>query len=1008
MGTLSKSCKEKLNSVPLHQLIGGLEGSGMTKFGKCPKCGKEGKLKGKHVGLHVVDDEVRNRHFLKCQSCDFKAGGGTINTMMVYSGITFMEACEKIANQTGIQLEFDNQATKKTSSRSRQHKDETGSFCHRQLEASGLTYDDVKAKVFVGNDECTVSPFRRGALDPFTGKIDEYADEMLILYYDLEGRRRKCVPLKNKSREVDYSRVRWSNPEAHKDRHDKPIKYQTIAGSKSELYIPQYIRSLYKSRQKIETLFIQEGEKKAEKACKHGIPSIAIQGIGNIGREKDGLPDEIQYLVKACSVKNIVLLMDSDWNDLKTNLREDDIVEERPANFARALIKFRKYVATLALCGLHVDIWFAHINKNEAGDKGIDDLLVNTLKGSEHILNEDIKTAMIAHDGKAEHIDIINVTSFSDSKIRSLWHLDNKDDFFQRHSDRLLSLKSFKFGNAFYKVQDGNISTATEFGTGGNFWSVSYDNKGKKKVSINLLDMLSFLTANGFRTVKHDDNRRTFIKIDSGVIIPKNHHEIRRFVMNYVYKATKDHDVHRCFLETITSRLSIANISLLEQLVTNAGKPTQDTQRFFFLNRQVEISADGITCDSMTGPVWEQNQVKRKFRRIQVIKDFRPDGNGSFIITPTKEGRDCEFLTFIRNTSNQFRNASMNESQEAEFRLHVANKLSCIGYLLRDHKSVTEARAVISMDAAMSEVGVSSGQSGKSFIGAAIRQFVSQAEIDGPNLTNDDQYIFSGVTRQTKNIFIDDIQQNFNLDKFRQCITGNLNVNIKQGARFVIPFEEAPKFYITTNHAIDNLNDSTRARLVFMSFSDWYNVNHWPAQDFGHEFFHEWDEEQWALFDNLMCECVHIYMRVKEKGWSGPRRGTIDPPMEGLRRRELRQEMGELFLSWASAYFAPDGHNINCRRQRKTITEAYLSEYGLKATQLTAKSFKKKLVAFCRFSGLHLNAHRPDKQGKSFSDHFAKSPGESFIGERDVSQSLEFYTITTTDYLITRIRDKNI
>lgn len=996
MANLTKECKDKINSVPLHRLIGGLEGSGMTKYCKCPNCGKEGKLKGKRVGLHVVDDDIKNKHFVKCHSCDFKAGGGAINVMMTINDMQFMDACRKIADQTGITLEFEQPRQDK---RRLTPQNDKSSFCSRQLQASGLTYDDVKAKVFIGQDECTVSPFRRGALDVYTGKIDEFADEMLILYYDLEGRRRKCIPSKNKSREVDYTRVRWANPEAHKDKRGKPTKYQTIAGATTPLYIPQLIRSLYKSKQRFETLFIQEGEKKAEKACKHGIPSIAIQGIGNIGRKEEGLPDEIQYLVQACSIKNIVFLMDSDWNDLKSTLNDNDSVDIRPREFARALIKFRKYVATLAQCGIYVDIWHAHINANEGGDKGIDDLLVNTLKGREEELRHDIDRAMIAHDGEGKYIDIINVTSYSDTKILELWKLNNKDDFFAVHKERLLQLKSFKFGNVFYKVADGKISMATEFGEGKDFWSVSYEDKGKK-VAIDLLDMLSFLTANGFRSRKGDDGKRSFLKIDRGVIIPKDEYDLRNFVLSYVYKATKDHDIHLCFAETISNRLSNSNLCQLELLVTNAGRPTSDAQRFYFLDRQVAISASNIDCQGLVGPVWEQNLIQRNFERVQIIESFRPDGNGSFEITLTEDGKECEFFRFLCNTSNQFRGSQMNRRQESEYRRHIANKLSCIGYLLRDYKNITEARAVISMDATMSEVGVSSGRSGKSFIGAAIEKFVSQTEIDGPGLTNDDQYMFSGVTRQTKNIFIDDIQQNFSLDKFKQKITGALNVNIKQGGRFVVPFEEAPKFYITSNHALDGLNDSTRARLVFMSFSNWYNTDHRPIQEFGHQFFTGWDERQWTLFDNLMCECVQIYMRVQEQEWSEPGRGTIDPPMEGLMLRELRQEMGELFLQWASVYFATDGPNVNRRTPRKAITEAYLNEFGLKATQLTAKTFRNKLVAYCRFSGLHLNAHRPDRDGNSFADNFARNPDKSFIGDRDVSQSLEFYTINTTDYLI--------
>ncbi len=946
--------------------------------------------------MNVVDDDIKNKHLIKCNSCGFGAGGGAINVIMTLLDLNFVDACNKIADETGIQLKYEEKKIKDLESL----KKDKRSFCSRQLEDSGLTYDDVKASVFDGQDRLTVSPFRKGAIDPATGKIDEHADEMLIIYYDLEGRRRKCIPAKNKTREVGYTRVRWSNPEAHKDKQGKPIKYQTIAGAKTELYIPNRIRTLYQTKTNFDTLFIQEGEKKAEKACKHGINSIAIQGIGNIGRKEEGLPDEIQYIVQTCAVKNIVLLMDSDWCDLKQNLNDDDRIDLRPRDFARALIKFRKYVSTLARCGISVDIWFAHINKNDNGDKGIDDLLVNTLEGREQDLSHDIEDAMLAHDGKGEYADIINVTSYSDSKILDLWALNNKDDFFSIHKDRILTLKNFNFSNVFYKVVDGQIHMATEFGSGKEFWSIYYDDKNRKKIDIDLLEMLSFLTANGFRSKKTDDGKRDFVKIDRGLIIPMDEYELRNFVLAYVYKATKDHAVHLAFAESITSKLSAPNLCQLELLVTNAGKPTYDAQRFYFSDSQVAITSEGIECSKLVGPVWERNLVKRNFERIPIFEEFRPDGAGSFIIRTTEQGAQCEFLTFLTNASNQYKGLSIDAKKNAEIRLSLANKISVIGYLLRDYKTITEARAVIAMDQHMSEVNKSCGRSGKSIIGAAISKFIDQAEIDGPELTNDDQYMFSGVSRTTKNIFIDDVNIKFSMDKFKQKITGSLNVNIKQGGRFYIPFEEAPKFYITTNHALDNLNDSTMARIVFTSFSNWYNTDHRPVEEFGHRFFDDWDEGQWCLFDNFLCECVMIYMRILDRGWSDPGRGTIDPPMEDIKRRELRQSMGEMFLQWADIYFSPDGGNLNSRIIRKNIYLAFLEEFNQRSTIMSSKSFRDKLVAYCRFSGLHLNAHKQDKQGLSFADHFAKHPGESFIGDRDISQSLEFYTVNTTEYLI--------
>ena len=38
--------------------------------------------------------------------------------------------------------------------------------------------------------------------------------------------------------------------------------------------------------------------------------------------------------------------------------------------------------------------------------------------------------------------------------------------------------------------------------------------------------------------------------------------------------------------------------------------------------------------------------------------------------------------------------------------------------------------------------------------------------------------------------------------------------------------------------------------------------------EFGHNFFYDWDEYQWNLFDNLMAECTMYYFRSLTLGWS--------------------------------------------------------------------------------------------------------------------------------------------
>ena len=111
MPAFTKECIQTLNAVPLHRLISA-EGSGMTKHCRCPKCGADGKKKGKRIGMNVVDDDIKNKHLIKCNSCGFGAGGGAINVIMTLLDLNFVDACNKIADETGIQLKYEEKKIK--------------------------------------------------------------------------------------------------------------------------------------------------------------------------------------------------------------------------------------------------------------------------------------------------------------------------------------------------------------------------------------------------------------------------------------------------------------------------------------------------------------------------------------------------------------------------------------------------------------------------------------------------------------------------------------------------------------------------------------------------------------------------------------------------------------------------------------------------------------------------------------------------------------------------------
>ena len=447
---------ERVKSVAdIRDFIPGLSGRGATQYCECPECHKSGRNKGLCV-THKSNIDIA-----KCFSCGFTLNGA-INAVQYFDKVEFIEALQTVASRYNIILETE--AEKRQRSIGRNREKAKKSFCLSQLESSGLTVEDVTAKIRLDDKsgEIYLSAFQRGGMDKYFN-INKNDDEMLIYYYDLWGNPVQYATRGAAGSLKPYVRIRWSNPSLHLDKDGREIKYQTPKGAPTKFYIPQYIRERFLSETHIETLIVQEGEKKAEKACKHGIASIGIQGIYNIGNAETGLIQDLQYLVQKCTIKNVVLLMDSDWDHLHREIQIGDHVDQRPNQFAKAVIKFKQYVQTMHNIGVSVDIFFGHINDTPSHDKGVDDLLCNTLKGREEMLRKEIDTVMHTHDGKGQFLDIYKITSKTDFQIKDFWLLNDRDGFFERHKEELLQIPNFRFAKINYRIEDGKLVQASRY-----------------------------------------------------------------------------------------------------------------------------------------------------------------------------------------------------------------------------------------------------------------------------------------------------------------------------------------------------------------------------------------------------------------------------------------------------------------------------------------------------------------------------------------------------------------
>ena len=111
--------------------------------------------------------------------------------------------------------------------------------------------------------------------------------------------------------------------------------------------------------------------------------------------------------------------------------------------------------------GIYLEIYFGYVLKNASGDKGIDDLLADALKGKEDELLGDINTCLNEKDLTGKYVQFHKITTSPDSKIAEIFRLNDTQAFCNYYKEQLLHLPEFKIGSRKMRFNDaGNLEPA--------------------------------------------------------------------------------------------------------------------------------------------------------------------------------------------------------------------------------------------------------------------------------------------------------------------------------------------------------------------------------------------------------------------------------------------------------------------------------------------------------------------------------------------------------------------
>lgn len=517
------------------------------------------------------------------------------------------------------------------------------------------------------------------------------------------------------------------------------------------------------------------------------------------------------------------------------------------------------------------------------------------------------------------------------------------------------------------------------------FWTMSQGKNGAK-YNLSSSNTRFFLQSNGFFQIENKNSKtgQMFVQVKGNIVKEVQTKDIKSFLIGFCEEKYLSNEILELLLNT--NRLGEGTLTGLKQIDIDFTDYDHDAQYLFFQNKTWKVTADEIT-ESRPGEidryVWEDEVITHNVKKID---DF-------FKITEKPVvGYDIEifntnskYLSFLINGSRiHWRKElekgleELTEKEQEEYRkthkfsidgprltpeeimeqkLHLINKIFSIGYVLHRHKTQSKAWCVFAMDNVIGEDGESNGRSGKSAGYKALRPFMKSVTLSGrnPKLT-DNPHLYDRVTEHTDYILVDDADQYLNYKFFFDSITGELIVNPKNNQSYEIPFEKAPKFVFTSNHAQRNLDPSLEARLLYNVFSDYYHQQsdsndyletRGIRDDFGKDLYgYDYGEAEWNADFNFFAQCIRFYLSVPS-----PRK--INPPMGNVTLRNMLAEMTQPFKDWADAYFDPEGSNIDKLIIKKTAMDDFILKTNNKGW--TTNKFTKAMKSWCRYYGFAFN-----------------------------------------------------
>ena len=278
-------------------------------------------------------------------------------------------------------------------------------------------------------------------------------------------------------------------------------------------------------------------------------------------------------------------------------------------------------------------------------------------------------------------------------------------------------------------------------------------------------------------------------------------------------------DCYENFLQN-SGKFTITRLDILNE--DSVLKSTKYVSYKFYKNCYVCITSDGLEILSYS----ELNQLIW----FQYIK------NRDFVFVEEAKGL---YFDFIKNAIGW-----------SEY------VMKCIGYYAHDYRDEEGYLMVASERCEHSKDG---GGSGKNIFWKLFSLITTFKSTAAEMIKKDTQFLQSW---NYERVFVmADLPNKFDLIFFKDMVTDGAVVKKLYKDEFNVDVSEMAKLGASTNYSVDNSDPGLKRRVRFIEFTNYYTKLGGVKTATGKMFPKDWDEQEYLFFDNIMAECIRVYLK---------------------------------------------------------------------------------------------------------------------------------------------------